>query len=324
MRLLAATGTLLAIAAPLVVSGQVQPNEPITFTGYALASYQNRAAAPESRLDRTEIDAAKLLCSAEYKPVTTVVSLWHQPRAPRDVALLDAHATVDLGEGYKVMAGKFLSYLGYESFDLPDMPSITYANGEFLAPIPGYHSGVRLDYTGKNFDVGIAAVDSVYSGPYYLRGDGELRHNGGFEGRFIYKPRREFTVFAGVGYDTKGNVVSRNDRILVANLWASYQLNAQTLLAAELTRKSGIARDEGYDWLMLCNRAFGSHALAVVRLGGEHVDGGPSLVKFTFGPAYKLNALFTVRAEYSYTAYRRHPDGVDHANFAALQAIFRF
>lgn len=324
MKLLAAIGTLLAAATPLLLIGQVRPNEQVTITGYALASYQNRAAAPDARVERTEIDAAKLLCSAEYKPVTTVVSLWHQARAPRDVALLDAHATVDLGEGYKVMAGKFVSYLGYESFDLPDVPSITYANGEFLGPIPGYHSGVRLDYSSDGFDVGIAAVDSVYSGPYYLRGDGELRHNGGFEGRFIYKPRRELTFFAGVGYDTKGNVVSRNDTILVANVWASYQVNPETLLAAELTRKSGIAREEGYDWLMLCHRGLGSHASAVLRLGGEHVTGGPSLMKFTFGPAYKPNARFTVRAEYSYTAYRRHPRGVDHANFTGLQAIFRF
>ena len=55
------------------------------------------------------------------------------------------NSVVDVGGGTSVTAGKFLSYLGYEAFDIPNMTQVSYANGDFLGAIPGYHTGVRVD-----------------------------------------------------------------------------------------------------------------------------------------------------------------------------------
>ena len=120
-----------------------------------------------------KIDRTRYAVTAQTLIATGVVSLYYQPNAPHDVTVLDAYATVDVGGGSTITAGKFLSYLGYEAFDIVNMSQISYANGDFLGPIPGYHSGVKWDYSDKETGFGLALLDSVYSGPNYLKGDGE-------------------------------------------------------------------------------------------------------------------------------------------------------
>jgi len=53
--------------------------------------------------------------------------------------------------------------MGYESFYPANMDQISYADGDFLAPIPGYHTGVKIDYADKEQGIGIALLDSAYS-----------------------------------------------------------------------------------------------------------------------------------------------------------------
>ena len=79
---------------------------------------------------------------------------------------------------------------------------------------------MKWDYSDKETGFGLALLDSVYSGSYYLKGDGELKHNAGFEGYFVYKAIPDVTVWAGFAYDTKGNVIHKKDEIVTFNIWA--------------------------------------------------------------------------------------------------------
>lgn len=307
--------------ASLTAFADVKVNDSLSVGGYAVGSYRYTSPDPGSSTDRLDMDAVKTLFTGTFKPVTGVVSLYYQPGAPSDVTVLDAYATVDVGGGSTITAGKFLSYLGYEAFDIPNMSQISYANGDFLAPIPGYHTGLKWDYSDSNIGVGLAVVDSVYSGPNYLKGDGELKHNGGFEGYFTYKAEG-LQIWTGFGYDTKGNVIHKNQKIFTWDLWASYAISKEITIAGEYVTKDGGAGDEGYNWLAFLNYTSSDKVSTAFRISGEEVDNGPEFTKFTVCPAYKINDNLLVRAEYSYYDYKN--TATDKAHFFGVQGIFKF
>ena len=312
----------LGVAASLTAFADIKVNESLSVGGYAAGSYRITDPDPGPATDKFDIDAIQTLFTGNFKPVTGVVSLFYQPGAPRDVTVMDAYATVDVGGGNTITGGKFLSYLGYESFHIVNMTQVSYANGDFLGPIPGYHSGLKWDYSDKDVGFGAAVVDSVYSGPNYIKGDGELKHNAGFEGYFVYKAIPDVTVWAGFAYDTKGNVIHKNDEILTLNLWVSYNLTKQSTLALEYVNKDGGFGDKGHNWLAFYSYLFTPRVSSAFRVSGEKLKNGPGFTKFTVSPAYKVNDNFLVRTEVSYYDYTKH--SADSALFFGLQSVFRF
>jgi hypothetical protein len=315
--------TALTLATSLAALADVKVNDTLSVGGYAAGSYRVASPDPGTSADKFDLDAAKVLFTGSFKPVTGVVSLYYQPGAPSDITLLDAYATVDTGGGASITAGKFLSYLGYEAFDIPNMSQISYANGDFLGPIPGYHSGVRLDYGDADNAAGIALLDSVYSGPNYLKGDGELKHNAGFEAFYSYKGIKDVTLWFGIAHDTKGNVIHKNNAITTFDFWASYNLSKEATIAAEYCTRDGGLGDKGYNWLVYYGYAFSDKVSSAFRISGEKMDGGgPGFTKYTVAPAYKINDNFSVRAEFSYQDYTKAP--VDTATFFGVQTVFKF
>ena len=317
----------LAAAASLAVSltafADIKVNESLSVSGYAAGSYRITDPDPGSATDKFDMDAVKTLFTTNFKPVTGSISLFYQPGAPSDVTVLDAFVTLDVGNGSTITAGKFLSYLGYEAFDIPNMTQISYANGDFLGPIPGYHSGVKWDYSDKDVGFGLALLDSVYSGPNYLKGDGELRHNAGFEGYFVYKAIPDVTIWTGFAYDTKGNVIHKNDEIFTANIWLGYNLTKDSTLGLEYVHKDGGIGDSGYNWLAFYSYNFSSNVSSAFRVSGEKLkDGGPGFTKFTVSPSYKVNDNFLVRTELSYYDYKDY--SADKALFFGVQSVFKF
>jgi hypothetical protein len=316
----------LSLASSLTAFADVKVNDTLSVGGYAVGSYRSFNVDPGTDSDKFDLDAAKALFTGTFKPVTGVVSLYYQPGAPSDVTLLDAYATVDVGGGTSITAGKFLSWLGYEAFDIPNMSQISYANGDFLGPIPGYHSGVKLDYSDKDVGFGLALLDSVYSGPYYLKGDGELKHNAGFEGYVTYKAIPEVTLWAGFAYETKGNVLHKNHEILTLDFWASYNLTKEITVAAEFVTKDGgqtpAYNDKGYNWLAFLNYTIDKNWSSAFRVSGEKLKDSASFIKYTVSPTYKINDNFSVRGELSYYDYSKA--SADTATFFAVQTVFKF
>ena len=312
----------LSLAASLTAFADIKVNDSFSVSGYAAGSYRTTDPDPGPASDKFDLDAVKTLFSTNFKPVTGVVSLYYQPNAPHDITVLDAYATVDIGGGSTVTAGKFLSYLGYEAFDLVNMSQISYANGDFLGPIPGYHTGVKYDYSDKDTGFGLAVLDSVYSGPYYLKGDGELKHSGGFEGYFVYKAIENLTVWTGFAYDTKGNVINKNEDILTLNIWLGYNVSKEATVGLEYVTKDGGIGNKGYNWLAFYGYNFSPKVSSAFRLSGEKMKNGPGFTKYTVSPAYKVNDNFLVRAELSYYDYTKYT--ADSALFFGVQTVFKF
>lgn len=328
----------IALAATASAFAQIKINDNLSVNGYGVGSYQYLKIDKVPSFDSFNVDSALLGATVTYKPVTAVASFYYVPNTSSglnlptghsgvnpngdDLTLLDAYVAYDCGSGVTVTAGKFLSYMGYESFYPIYMDQISYADGDFLAAIPGYHEGVKLDYSDSTQGFGVAGLDSVYSPNGPTRGDGELKHNGGFEAYYTYKGITDLTVWLGYAFDSKGGFEPHS--ISTFDVWATYQIDKQTRVAAEYQNKDGGTGNKGYNWLAFLDYSFTDQLSAALRVSGEKIsDGGPGFTKYTICPSYALTDHLKVRAEYSYYNYT-DLGSIKNANFFGIQTIFQF
>ncbi len=346
---------LLALAATAVAD--IKLNDNITISGWATGSYQYTKWSPGTNVDSFNLDGAQLtsvITPVVKGPVTATVSLFYRPGAEggvspggSEITLLDAFVAYDAGGGVTVTAGKFLSYLGYESFYFINDNMITLANQQLLAPIPGYHEGIKVDYApDKTTTVGAAVVDSLFQKPGYnaTAGDGEFKHTGGVEGYVQYTGVTDLTIWAGIGYsskvkpgmDTSGVIDPAGSTVAVYDVWASYAIDKTQNIAVEEIYKDGGVGNKGSNWLVYYQYLFSDKASAWFGVSGEQVssysvsDGeggfvsasGPKYIKYSFSPTYALTANVSLRAQYSYTKYSNF--SVNNANFFGVEALFKF
>jgi len=334
------TASLLALAA--TASADIKINDNLTVSGFLDASYQYNNPSPSTAAassDRFNVDAAQVLFTTTFKPVTAVISLYFTPTTQplggvggpatvtNDVTVMDAYFTYDAGNGVSITAGKFLSYLGYESYYNKNNPEISFADGDFLGAIPGYHEGVRLDYGDKEWAAGVAFVDSVYSTDILARkGDGSLKGNKGYEGYVQYKGVTDLTLWAGLAYDTSGGPqasITGPHSVLTWNIWAQYQINKLSYAAAEYQNKNGGVGNKGYNWLVLLDWGFTDKFSTAFRISGEKMKGGSGFNKFTVAPGYAVTSNLTVKAEVSYYKYKSFAP-ITKAWFYGIQGVYTF
>lgn len=334
---------IAALAAAMPAFAQVKLNDVVSVTGWATGSYQYTSPSPGASFDSFNLDAAYLeAIITPTKTMTANVSLYYRPTdeggvnpSGGELTLLDANVAWAGPNGITITGGKFVSYLGYESFYLNQDNMITLANQQFLAPIPGYHEGVKIDYSpDKTMTMGAALLDSLYPKPGYngTEGDGELKHNGGAEGYFTYTGINNFVFWAGIGYDSKGNYEVHD--VYVYDVWATYQILKNLSVAAEEIYKdggdvvntwydaAGVTEDRGSNWLGYVNYNFTDKIGAWGCVSGEDVTDGPSYVKYSVSPFYTVNNYLTLKAQYSYTKYRNYT--WNDANFLGVQAVLHF
>jgi hypothetical protein len=315
-----ASVSVLGLALASQAMADIKLNDSVSVSGYVAGSYQYTKPTGGTSSDHFDVDSSQLLFKYTSAPVTGVASLYYVPgQTPDETALLDAYATYDVGGGYSITGGKFLSPLGYESFFVVNNPTISYANGA-IGAIPGYHSGLKFDYSDKDWGFGGAILDSVY-GATALKGDGELANGQGYEGYVTYKGVSDLTIFAGAAFDNSSPVTSKD--VAAYDIWASYKVDAKTTVAAEYAARDGGGRtDKGSNWLFLANYSFTDKVNTAFRISGEKDnDAGSKYVKYTVAPGIALTKELTVRAEYSYTD---GSSGAKNSNFVGVQAYLKF
>ena len=313
--------SLLSLAA--TASADVKLNDNFSVGGYMVGSYQYTKTDGVPATDHFDIDAAKTLFTASFKPVTGVASFYYPGTSGSDVTVLDAYVTYDVGSGYSVTAGKFLSYLGYEAFDIPNMTQISYAapTAGSMFSIPAYHSGVRLDYSAGVNSYGLALLDSVYSPYSIFKGDGELLHNGGLEGYYKYAGPEGLTVWAGFAYDTKGGFQPHS--VLTLDLWAQYNLTKEVFIAGEVANTDAGFGRKSTSWLAELGYAPAGPVSWILRISGDDPSdavGANKYIQYTVCPTYKFTDTLSVRAEYSYYDYT----GGSSKSFFGIQTVFKF
>ncbi len=324
LKLAGATAAALATHA---LPAEVALNEQFAVSGYVVgsASYsKNQGADSDSNAD---LDATKLTAVAKLAPLTVTASLFAFGTGSGDgfnnsPIFLDAYGTYDLGNGSSVTAGKYLSWLGYEAFDPINMLQISYANPT-AAYIPAYHTGVKFENSTDAYSIGLGISDSLY-GPAYYKGDGDLDNGVGLEAYFTYKAIENFTLFAGLGYDTGDDSDAKR---FVGDLWVQYVYGRFTI-AGEVcygsTDYKNAGNEDGYFVLGLVKYQASDKWAATFRLSAGQGEAGDDFVRGTFAPTYAVTANLDLVAEYSYTEYDEAVVGTDYGHYAGLQARFKF
>lgn len=348
----------LALAAALPSFAQIKINNSLTVTGWAVGSEQYTQPKPGTSSDSTNINAAELQVTATPAAKTTVVaSGYYVPSGLGGVSpsgseftLLDAYVTYAASDTLNITAGKFLSYLGYESFYANQDNMITLANQAFLGPIPGYHTGVKLDFSPDKTDtMGVSLTDSEYQKPGYAatEGDGEFKHNAGMEAYYTNTAITNLQVWMGVGYETKTKAgydtdgvqlqpgfvgktavpdIQHGSAVGVYDIWATYTVDkaGDQVVAEEIYKDGGFA-NKGSNWLAyFLYNVPNTKISSWFAISGEDVsNGGPSYVKYSIAPRYTYNANLYVKLQYSYTKY--HNDlPLKSANFLGAAVVFQF
>lgn len=319
-----------AAAAALVVSSslmaEIELTKEFAINGYVVGSASASKLQGESSDSNMDLDAYKLQGIAKFDKVSITGSAFAFGTGSGDgfggsPIILDAYGTYDFGGGTTVTAGKFLSWLGYEAFDPINMLQLSYANTGSTGFIPAYHTGVKAETSNEQFSAGIAVLDSIY-GPTYYRGDGDLNDGIGLEAYVTYKAIKDFTLFAGVSYDTGD---ADKTKALTFDVWAQYVYGKVTF-AGEFCYGNkdyaGSASGNGYFALGLVKYAFDEKWSLTGRIStGEGVD-DDKFTRFTIAPAYSVTKNLDLVAEYSYTDLSN--TGADYAHYAGLQARFKF
>jgi hypothetical protein len=242
------------------------------------------------------------------------MSLYYvQNATPDETTVLDAYATYTTAGGATVTGGQFLSDLGYESFFNINNPFLSFANGDFLAAIPAYHSGVKVDIPAGPVTFGAAIVDSVY-GASIFHGDGELRKGAGYEAYLNFGGVENLTIFAGIASDQDNPLLP--DDVFTFNLWGAYAFSDTVSFAAEYTDKDGGTGGSGYNWLTQLTFALSPRASLAARISGQDIDSGPSFTKYSIAPGLALTEQLTIRVEYSMQDYSS--SGLDSAQFFGI------
>lgn len=306
----------MSLAVVATAFADVKVNENISVNGYAVGSYTNTdwdgASSVNTYFDSgaNSIDAVKLGVLGTVSQVSAYGSVLYLPGAANEAGLLDAYVTLDTGVGAKITGGKFLSYLGYEAFDAVNMTQLSYA---LISGIPAYHTGAKVDYSASGFNVGVAVVDSIFSGAKgFFEGDREYDDDIGIEAMVSYTGIDKLTVFAAIATEDTNGVA--NDTF-VFDLWASYSLTDAVTIAGEYTHNEDVADS----WLAFLSYKFSDKFSTIFRLSGVTWDAGGDDMKYTVAPTYTINSNLALRAEASIG----EGDSGDYT-FLGVQAVFKF
>jgi hypothetical protein len=297
-------------------AGAVEINPEFSLSGYIVGSA--RYVDQGGQDNTVDLDATKLLTGVNTGPVSGTASLF--AAGTDDISLLDAYFTYQLAEGASVTAGKFLSYHGYEAFDIPNMLQITYSNENSEAIIPGYHKGIRFDMATGDSKFGFALLDSVYNS------DGEIDDGIGFEGYYTLSTGNT-TAYLGFAYDNVELGSSMDSTSLLADLWVQVTFDSM-MLAGEVAYKTtddDLAGDVDsffISGLAQWTLSDANHVLVRLTWGEDDYDlgGAEQFMKYTLAARQKVSDNFTVVEELSYSTF----DTLDDKLFLGVQGRFTF
>jgi len=292
----------LAAASSIAASAADAPAPAVTFDGYAVVTGSTVNTTPST--SSMDLTAAKFGATGKFGKVTGYASLYYDGTK---TDLLDAYASLDAGNGVSITVGKFLSYMGYEAFDVPNMAQISYAQA--IATIPAYHTGIKLDYAAATYSTGVAVVDSLF-GPSIYKGDGDLKKPG-LEAYYSYKGIKDTTIWFGAADEVA-------TKTAFYDLWVSYALNKTDSLGAEVVK---VESADVY-WLVAYTKGLTDKWSLTSRISGDDSKvTGASNTKYTLSPSYTINDHFIARAEVSYVPSH---GATKSSTYLAGQTIFKF
>jgi hypothetical protein len=329
-KLLKTTLTMLLLATT-ALQAQIKINDNISVTGFvdmsvsktdsemtrstlnnAAVNHAADADGSSGNLDQAEIDFILNFDKISGQVDLNYLGTNDGGRKIGEFDLEQAFIRYDLGDGGDVEAGKFLSYMGFETFEPTGLYQYSYAY-DIRNAIPGHHTGVRYNYNDDFLSLGLSLLDSVY------RPDGGIQDSGhGVEAKIAIKPIEGLTIFLGFAQDSQDGAAEDSDLI---NFWTSYETGNITW-AFELNEYDFGAMNSGSQFLVMANLGLTDRTGLTFRVSEDAQDfkGGDTATKFTVSPNFSVNDNLGFLFELSQTDYGS--EGT--VTSAAFETIFTF
>jgi len=292
--------TRAAIAATVMTSAsasaEVVLTENLSLTGFLGISASNvdkdaYGGTASSSDSSAEIDEFEVDFLFSQDKINAQVDL-NYLGGPGDVELEQAHIGYAVSDSFSLKAGKFLSCIGFESFDMNGLYQYSAAASTVY---PGHHTGLAGVYSGDTFGVYGSVVDGTWSA------DGDT-DNLGYEVQVFTSPAEGLTIK--LGYATE-DLETRDKAML--NLWAGYTVDALTV-AAEYSSLEDFdfnddnVGDDGDAYMLMANYAFTETFNTTLRYA--HVDADNAEIdEFTISPRFVISDSVSVITEYRHRDY---------------------
>ncbi len=219
--------------------------------------------------------------------------------ADEDYDLEQAHVVYQATDNVSVIAGKYLSALGFEAFHAPDLYQYTISAALVY---PSFFNGVGVKYKGEGFEVYGSAASGIWDTTD--TNTDEM----GYEANVRFTAVENLTVFLGIASGKTGDTPADDFDQTLVNFWASYAAGGLTV-AAEYNDLSdwGAKGVDGESWLVMGNYAFTDDFSMTVRTSAIEVDagGGTNALgcydcsKWTIAGLYSLTSNVSLVAEYN-------------------------
>jgi hypothetical protein len=313
---------LSAVITATGLQASVKINENLSLDGYVIGSGvvtegSTAKNGPEFGKSGGAYDAAYVALAGTYKDLSGKVSLYSfnpfdGAQTSDNVGVLDAYATYSFG-ALSVTGGKYLGYLGYESFHSPNNAFISFGMSDYRS---SFDTGAKVDYSGESFSTGVSVRDSqIVGGPGFFEGDGEFSDDVGYEAFFMFTGIEKLTVFVGAGFED----VDGGDQVLTTNAWASYTLTEKLSVAAEYAATEDSTKSSGLlQATYAFTEKFSLSGRATARDGDDATSDG---VGYGVASTYTITPNFSIKGEV--TATDVNAGQADTVSYA-LQGLFRF
>lgn len=331
----------LAAFAVLAVSAsaEVKLNENFSVDGYATAAA--RVTEGTSGPNQAQIEnlgrldnSAKIALNGKYDAFTAKVSglllnadqlsnLDGSTGGGHNFGLLDAYVSYTKDE-FVVTGGKYLGWMGYESFDSPNNAFISYSSASYISP---YATGAKVEYIVKDFSTGVSVRDTQFidlqnSKYEFFKGDDNFGKDLGYEAYFLYTGVEKLKLFAAMGTQSVRGYAGdgSSETVNTYDAWVSYDLTSKLTLVAEY---ASIEDAVDYSWNVLANYAFTADFSGAVRVtGSEAFEDGNDTFGYGVASTYVLHKNFSLKAEVTKT--EQNAVNVSDVFSYALQGVLRF
>jgi hypothetical protein len=313
------TASLVALVS--TATAEVKIDEYLSLDGYATGAgvvTEGTPARDKELVGSNRVyDSALFALNGKYEAFTARVSLYAVDSSvasngvTQDAGLLDAYVTYKTGN-VAVTGGKYLGWLGYESFHSVNNAFISFSQATYASP---YSTGAKVEYLGEKFSTGLSVRDSqVGPGGTFFEGDGEFSDDIGYEVYALYTGIDKLTLFAGAGYED----VDGGSEVTTYDVWASYALTDKFSLAAELSSTEDVTN---YSWLLQGTYLVSDAVSVSGRLtGSDGVNGAGDVIGYGAASTYTLTKNFSLKGEVTKTDTSVGGDTFSYA----LQGIFKF
>ncbi len=363
----------LALASSLILATAASAKIPVgkyaEISGYLGASARYQKAdfgqgEADGSTSQMDLDAVKLSADLKYEEFTARISAYApgstlDPYNSDEIFISEAFLSYNFGKGYTVSGGRFLSWIGYEPFDLDQQWTLTSGLGPMGALVPNYHNGARLEYTAGKISLGVAVLDSVYNDEFSVfsllgapagidkayQGDADVRN--GLGGEFMIRYQDEAFSFGATlatewNNDAFGDAGVLDYTLYVADLWAQYHIaRTKTTMGAEFIYRRLSLKESSSASLMIGDEDNTAYAVllsirqpVMERLSvagsvsfGTHkwMDTLLRYQKVAVAPTYVLSEHIEARAELSWTNYDNDRVGkLKNVSFAGVQMVVSF